>query len=123
MFNGRPEVSFCRQEIRTLESSKGSRIQIGWQNQDRGLDKKANQGVSQSQNGRTAGDSLEVPTQNEGLKGNPTLPKIHGISHPKASIPEVSQGECNQRCTGNAIPVLGTASAPGGCKSIPRKIT
>ena len=122
MFNGWPEVSFRQQETCTLESSEGSRIQIGWQNRDRGLDKKTNQGVSQSQIGRTAGDSPEVPTQNEGLKGYPTLPKIHGMSHPKASIPEVSQGECNRRCTGNAIPVLGTASTPGGCKSIPHKI-
>ena len=68
MFNGQPEVSFCQQETCTLESSEGSRIQNGWQNRDHGLDSKTNQGVSQSQNERMAGDSPEVPTGNDGLK-------------------------------------------------------
>ena len=122
MFNGRPEVSFCRQETKTFEGSKGSRIQIGWQNQDRGLDRKTNQGVSRCQNGRTTGDSPEVPTWNDGLKGNLTLPKVHGVSHLKASIQEVSQGDRNQHHTGNAVPVLGTVSTPGGCQSIPHEI-
>ena len=50
-------------------------------------------GLSQRQNGRTAGASPEVLSRNDGFKGNLTLPKVHGISHQKASVPEVSQGD------------------------------
>ena len=65
---------------------------------------------------------LKVPSQDDGFKGNPTLPKVHGISHQKASVPEVGQGDHSQSSTGNVVPILGTASAPGGCRSVPRGI-
>ena len=115
MFNGRPEVSFYRQDYRTFEHSEGSNIQTGWKNRDCGLDGRTSQGLSQCQNERTAGASPEVPSRDDGIKGNPTLPKVHGISHQKASIPEVSQGDRSRSSTGNAIPILGAASTPGGC--------
>ena len=60
-----------------------------------GLDRKTNQRVPQYQNGRMTGASLEVPSRDDGLKGNLTLSKVHEISHLKASIPEVSQGDHN----------------------------
>ena len=40
-----------------------------------------------------AGTSQEVLPWNDGLKGNLTLSKVHGISHKKASVPEVGQGD------------------------------
>ena len=115
MFNGQPEVSSYQQDYRTFEGSKGSNIQTGWQNRDHGLDGRTSQGLSQCQNERTAGALLEVPSQDDGFKGNPTLLKVHGISHQKASIPEVGQGDRSQSSTGNAVPILGAASTPGGC--------
>ena len=86
MSNGRPEVSSYRQDYRTFEGSEGLNIQIGWQNRDRGLDGRTSQGLSQCQNERTAGASPEVLSWDDGFKGNLTLPKVHGISHQKASF-------------------------------------
>ena len=122
MFNGRPEVSSYRQDYRTFEGSEGSNIQTEWQNQDRGLDGRTSQGLSQCQNERTAGASPEVLSRDDGFKGNLTLLKVHRISHQKASIPEVGQGDRSRSRTGNAVPILGTASTPGGCRSIPCRI-
>ena len=73
----------------------------------------------------TAGTSPEVPPWNDGFKGNPgnpTLPKVHRISHQKASIPKVSQGDRSQSSTGNVVPILGAASTPGGFQSVPHGI-
>ena len=98
------------------------KIQTGWQNRDRGLDGRTSHGLSQCQNERTAGSSPEVPPWNDGFKGNLTLPKVHGISYQKASVPEVGQGDRSQSSTGNAVPILGAASAPEGCQSIPHGI-
>ena len=115
MFNGQPEVSSYRQNYHTFEGSKGSNIQTGWQNRDRGLDGRTSQGLSQCQNERMAGASPKVPSWDDGFKENLTLPKVHGISHQKASVPEVGQGDCSRSSTGNAVPILSTASTPGGC--------
>ena len=115
MFNGWPEVSSYRQDSRTFEGSEGSKIQTGLQNQDHGLDRRTSHGLSQHQNERMAGASPEVRPRNDGFKRNPTLPKVHGISHQKASIQEVGQGDRSQSSTRNEVPILGAASAPGGC--------
>ena len=122
MFKSRPEVSSYRQDSRTFEGSEGLKIQTGWQNRDHGLDGRTSHRLSQCQNGRTAGASPEVPSRNDGFKGNLTLPKVHRISHQKASVPEVSQGDRSRSSTGNVVPILGAASTPGGCQSIPRGI-
>ena len=124
MFNGQPEVSSYQQDYHTFEGSEGSNIQTGWQNRDCGLDRRTSQGLSQRQNERTAGASPKVPSRDDGFKGNLTLPKVHRISHQKASIPEVGQGQGDhsRSSTGNVVPILGTASTPGGCQSIPHGI-
>ena len=45
--------------------------------------------------------------------------KFTGFLIKKLPFPEVSQVDHSPSSTGNAIPILGTASAPGGCRSIP----
>ena len=122
MFNGWPEVSSYRQDHCTFEGSEGSNIQTGWQNRDCGLDRRTSQGLSQCKNERTAAASPKVPSQDDGFKGNLTLPKVHGISHQKASVPEVGQEDRSRSSTGNVVPILSTASTPGGCRSVPRGI-
>ena len=89
-----------------LRIAKAWKFKTRWQNWDHGLDGRTSHGLSQHQNGRTAGASPGVPSSNDGFQGNLTLPKVHGISHQKASIPEVSQGDRSRSSTGNVVPIL-----------------
>ena len=95
MFNGWPEVSFCHQELAPLRVAKAQEFRLDGRIKIMDWTEKQ---IKECHEARMEGRLVLHQKYHPivmALKGNLTLPKVHGISHQKASVPDVSQGDHN----------------------------
>ena len=70
-------------------------------------------------NAGEAGKTPLVQSRDCGSKRHPPLPGKHSTAHPKAALPEASEGDRPRLQDRPAVPVSGDTVSPGGSGGIP----
>ena len=70
-------------------------------------------------NAGEAGKTSPVQSRDCGSERHPPLPGKHSSAHPKAALPEASEGDRPRLQDRSAVPVSGDTVSPGGGGGIP----